>query len=71
MANNNVTTLLHLFAALGSPDEREIEDAYYKLKDFLSKPGNSQFIVANEVYPSFLLSPPAISLSPSLYSSFI
>ena len=48
-AHSNVASLLQLFAALGSPDEREIEDAYYKLRDFLSKPGNSQYIVANEV----------------------
>ena len=50
MGSSNITSLLQLFAALGSTDEREIEDAYYRLKDFLSKPGNSQYIVANEVY---------------------
>lgn len=51
MGSNNVANLLQLFAALGSPNEREVEDAYYQLKDFLSKPGNSQYIVANEVLP--------------------
>eukprot|EP00026_Physarum_polycephalum_P007792 Phypoly_transcript_07859.p1 GENE.Phypoly_transcript_07859~~Phypoly_transcript_07859.p1 ORF type:complete len:473 (+),score=81.58 Phypoly_transcript_07859:157-1575(+) len=51
MGTNNITILLQLFAALGNPDEREVEDAYYKLKDFLSKPGNSQYIIANEVVP--------------------
>jgi hypothetical protein len=47
MGTNNVATLLQLFAALGNPDESE--EIYYRLKDFLSKPGNSQYIVANEV----------------------
>lgn len=51
MGTNNIATLLQLFAALGSTEERDVEDAYYKLKDFLSKPGNSKFIVANEIVP--------------------
>lgn len=46
-----ISTILQLFAELGNQDERRVEDAYYMLKDFLTKEGNSQYIVAKEVVP--------------------
>lgn len=47
--NTGVATLLQLFMGLASTDELQVEDNYYKIKDFLSRPGNSQFVVSNEV----------------------
>lgn len=49
-AQENIDKILRLFMRLGGQDEADAMDAYYTLKDFLSKEGNLQYLLASEVF---------------------